>query len=221
MANRVKYGAVWARAKGGGKACPDPERVPIASAYQGAIQGGTNVDLNVGDIVKRLATGYYSIAEGSEITSYNPGTVDADIPFGVIVGFDAYWDGEVMKPTNFLPGATTYGTNFKRQSFAYVVPFNAGIWSIALDATSASFDTYAELLAVVGQNIDIVNSNGVTLKAEPELDLATIADANSLTVRYRIVGLDPSLDNQSFATTSFRLLVQANSYADAPNTVAV
>ncbi len=80
MANRVDYGFKWIRAVNGGKECPAPERWPVASGYQGAIQGGTNVDLHVGDVVKRLSTGYLSLAEGTEITGY-AGT-PADIPVG-------------------------------------------------------------------------------------------------------------------------------------------
>ncbi len=220
MANRIKYGFRGARPLAG-KSCLQTERWPIASGYQGAIQGGTNVDVNVGDVVKRLASGYLSIAEGSEITSYNPATVDADTPVGVVVGFEAYFDGTDMKPTDKLPGGTVYGTNFARQSFALVVPVQNAVWSVAVDATSGSYDTYPEWLAVVGETIDMVNSNGVTLKAEPELDLASIADANGASQIWRIYGLDESRDNRDYAAAGFRLLVTANRYADAPNTAGV
>jgi hypothetical protein len=179
------------------------------------------VDVNVGDVVKRLATGYLSIAEGSEKTSYNPGTVDADIPVGVVVGFEPYYNGTDMTPTNKLPGGTTYGTNFTRQSVALVVPIENAIWSVAVDATSASYDTYAEWLAVVGETIDMVNSDGITDKAEPELDLATIADAVSVSQIFRIYGLDVSRGNRDYDAAGFRLLVTANRYADAPNTAGV
>ena len=220
MANRTQYGFQPVRPRAG-KSCLQPERWPIASGYQGAIQGGNNVDVNVGDVVKRLATGYLSIAEGSEKTSYNPGTVDADIPVGVVVGFEPYYNGTDMTPTNKLPGGTTYGTNFERQSFALVVPIENAIWSVAVDATSASYDTYAEWLAVVGETIDMVNSDGITDKAEPELDLATIADASSLNQIFRIFGLDVSRDNRDYDAAGFRLLVTANRFADAPNTAGV
>ena len=175
----------------------------------------------MGDVVKRLGSGYVSLAEGSEKTNYNPGTIDADIPVGVIVGFTPYFDGVDMRPTNVLPGGTTYGTNFSRQSFALIVPLEAGVWSVAVDATSTSYDTYAEWLAVIGETIDMVNSDGVTDKAEPELDLATIADAVSVSQIFRIYGLDVAQDNQDYAAAGFRLLVTANRYADAPNTAGV
>jgi hypothetical protein len=221
MANRIGYGYQWVRARNGAKEMPAPLRFPVASAYQGAIQGGTNCDVNVGDVVKLLATGYVAIAEGSEKTSYNPGTIDADIPLGVVVAIEPYYDGTVMTPGNKLPGATTYGTNFARQSFVLVVPAEAGIWSVAVDATSASYDTYAEWLAVVGETIDMVNSNGVTLKAEPELDLATIADPVSVSQMWKIQGLTPNLDNKDYDAAGFRLEVIANRYQNAANTAGI
>ena len=220
MANRIKYGFQWDR-NANGKDCPQPERRPVASAYQGAITGGGNVDLNVGDVVKTLADGTIAIAEGSEKTSYDPGVVDADIPYGVIVGFEPYYDGTVMQPTNVLPGGTTYGTNFTRESAALVVPIEMGVWSVAVDATSASYDTYAEWRATVGETIDMVNSNGVTGDAEPELDLATIADSASASQIFKIHGLDPARDNRDYDAAGFRLLVIANRYANAANTAGV
>ena len=221
MANRYKYGFKWVRAVNGGKACPDPERWPIASAYQATIQGGNAVNVNPGDVVKRLSTGYLAIAEGTEITGY-AGT-PANIPLGVVAALEPYFDGKVMAPTNTLPGATTYGTNFARQSFALVVPIQAGVWSVAIDTAAAAHDTYAEYLAFVGERVDFVNSDDRTLDgvaaATPEIDIST--HATTATLRFTIFGLDESQDNQDYAGASFRLLLTANSYADAPNTVGV
>lgn len=222
MANRVDYGFRWTRANNGGKECPPPEKWPIATGYQGAVQGGTNVDLHAGDVVKRLPTGYISLAEGTEITGYS-GT-PADIPLGIIVGFAPYFDGTVLQPTNFLPGGTAYGTNFKRQSFAFVVPAQSGVWEVDIDTAAAAHDTYAEYLAFVGERVDFVNSNTAVapngvVKADPQVDIST--HATTATLRWTIFNLSPSQDSLDFAGENFKLLLIANSYADAPNTVGV
>jgi hypothetical protein len=173
--------------------------------------------------VKKLATGYITIAEGSEITAYNPGVgTDADTPYGVVMGLEPVFDGNVMQPTDhLLSGGGVYGTNFERQTFARVVPIQAGIWSVAFDATSASFDTYAELLAAVGSTVDMVNSNLPTSEAEPELDIATIQDANSINQVFKIYGFDVSEDNRDYAAIGLRMLVIANLYQDAAGTAGI
>ena len=226
MANRYKYGYRWNRGFNGEVACPRGERRAIASGYQGAIQGGSNVDLNVGDVVKILADGTIAIAEGSEITSYNPGTVDTDDPIGVIIGFEEYFDGQVMQPTNRLPGGTVYGTNEDRRSYAFVVPVNAGIWSVAIDTAAAAHDTKAEYLNLIGLNVDFVNSNdrkvgqaSATNAATPELDISTAAVG--VTIGFRIYNLDLAQDNTDYAGASYRLLVTANRFTGAPNTVGL
>ncbi len=227
MPNRYKYGARWVRGRNGAKACPPPEKWPIASGYQAVVQGGNSVDLNPGDIVKRLSTGFLALAEGTEITGYNPPTVDADIAVGVIIGFQNFFDGQVLQPTDRLPGGTVYGTNLTRQSHALVVPLEASIWSIASDVTGAP-TTQAAWQALVGQRVDFVNSDDRTgstgvAAATPEIDISTAAVG--ATLQYTIFGLDPSEDNLDFLGTTtgegFRLLIVANSYADAPNTVGI
>lgn len=223
MANRYRYGFQWARGIDGTRACPDGERLPIATAFTGSIQGGgAAVGLRPGDVVKKLSTGYLDIAEGSEITSYNPGTVDADTPYGVIVGFEPIYDGSVLQPSNNLvAGGGAYGTNFARQTFARVVPIQAGIWSVAIDTAAAAYDTYAEWLATVGETVDMVNSNLPATDAEPEIDISTKGDASSADQVFKIYGLDESQDNKDYAGASYRLLVIANKYADQAGTAGV
>lgn len=215
MANRYGYGWRWSRGIDGTHACPAGERLPVATAFTATIQGGGAVGLKPGDVVKKLSTGYITIAQGSEITSYNPATVDADTPYGVVVGLEPVFDGNVMVPTNHLTsGGGVYGTNFARQTFARVVPVQAGIWSVAIDTAAAAYDTYAEWLATVGETVDMVNSNLPTTVAEPELDISTKGDANSASQIWKIYGLDVSLDNKDYDAAGFRLLVIANKYQD-------
>lgn len=218
MANRAENGFKFVRGINGSRDTPEPEQWPIASGYQGAIQGGGNVDVNVGDLVKRLSTGYLSIAEGTEITSYNPGTVNADIPVGVVVGFSPYFDGTVMQPTSVLPGGTVYGTNFTRQSFALVVPIQSGIWSINVDENTTA-TTYAAYLALVGQRVDFVNTNATATEAGPRIDIS--GHATTVTHRFTIYGLSPSQNDLDYSAVDMSILVTANGYADAPNTVGV
>ena len=221
MANKTTYGLTWARSANGGKDCPAPEEWPVATGYQATVQGGTAVDLNVGDVVKRTSGGTLALAEGTEITSYP--SPAADIAVGVIVGFKPYFDGQVMVPTNFLPGGTVYGTNLSRQSKALVVPLQNGVWQLDCDENSTAA-TIAAYQLLVGENVDFVNKNvavapnGV-VKADPQIDIST--HAVTVTLRFRIYGLAQSLDSDNATETHFKLLLVANSYADAPNTVGV
>lgn len=221
MANRVDYGFKWVRANNGGKECPAPERWPVATGYQAAVNGGTNVDLNVGDVVKRLGTGFLALAEGTEIATYP--TAPGDISLGIIVGFDDFFDGTVLQPTNVLPGGTAYGTNLDRQSHAYVVPAIAGVWQVDCDENTTA-TTIPLYQALVGERVDMVNTNTATdpsgtVKADPQIDIST--HAVTVTLRWTIYGLSQSQDSLDPSAVNFKLLLTANSYADAPNTVGV
>jgi hypothetical protein len=107
-----------------------------------------------------------------------------------------------------------------------VVPVQAGIWSVGFNATASGYDTYAELLAIMGETVDMVNSNSPTSEAEPELDIATIDDAggggaNTAAQVWKFYGIDVSEDNKDYAAVGFRMLVVPNLYQDQPGTVGI
>ena len=202
MADNAKGhpGFKWVRAINGGKDMPAPSKVPVASAYQGAINGGSSIDINIGDPVRRLSTGYWAVADGSE------GAAAGVTVGGIVVGIAPYFDGTSMVPGNRLPGATTYGTNFERQSFIYVVPANAGYWAIDCD-DKVTATTYAAYLAFLGENADHVLTTGSEPKSNCLLD---ISDHKTATAQWRIEEISGSAKNQDFSGLYVELIVRIN-----------
>ncbi len=205
MPNRVQYGATWSVAANGGKACPAPLQLPVATAYQAAINGGGNVDLNIGDIV-RIVNGFIELADGSE------GAGGGESIYGVIVAVRPFFDttiGQVgaLKPTNRLPGGTVYGTNLDRQSLVQVVPMDAGIWEMDCD-DNVTATTLAAYQALVNENVDFINTEDAALaKAQPRLD---ISGHGTPTAQLRITNVSPTLNNQDFSDTFVKLWVRVN-----------
>jgi hypothetical protein len=203
MADNLKFpGFRWSQSANGGKAMPAPMRYPVATAYQGTINGGSNIDINIGDPVKLLSTGYVAHSGGSESSGGN-----ADNVFGIVVGIAPYWNGSVMTPSNVLPGGQgSYGTNFDRQSFVYVIPASAGTFEIDCDDSSTA-TTYAAYLALVGENTDHVLTTGSEPKTNCMLDISLHGTS---TAQWRIVQISTTAANQDFSGKFVKLWVQAN-----------
>ena len=205
--NLVKYGLRWDSAYNGGKSCPAGEYAIVATGYQAAINSGTNVDLQIGDIVRRVASGTVELADGSE------GASSAETMYGVIVGVRPYWDGTVMRPSNKLPGGTEWGTVQERKSQLMVVPVTAGTWSIDVD-DAVTATTEAAYQALIGENADFVNTNtSAAIGAEPQLDISSHV---ATTASFRIIAVSGTVENQDFAGANIKLLVAANEVQNAP-----
>ncbi len=181
-----------------GGSLPSPIRCPIASGYTGSIRAG--------DPIKRLSTGYWQLAT-------NGAAFD-----GVVMRIGPYYNGTRFAPhTDYLPSSTTYGTNFERQSFVYAMPAQRVIFEADCD-DATSITTYANYLAAVGENVDIVIGDGTSnALADPLLDISTHAVTNTLTMRiHGISELNPFMDP---AGTFFKLLVIPNLTSEAPWTI--
>lgn len=197
-ANRVEYGLRWNTAYNGGKSCPASEVGLVATGYQASINSGTAVDIQIGDIVRRVAAGTFEIADGSE------GASSAETMYGVVMGVRPYWDGTVMRPTTKLPGGTAWGTVQERRSELMVVPITAGAWSIDCDEASTA-TTEAAYQALIGENADFVNTNtSALIGAEPQLDISSHV---ATTASFRILGIDQTVSNQFFDGTNVKLIV--------------
>lgn len=180
-----------------GDALPAVFRCPIASGYTGSI--------NIGDPIKRLSTGYWALAT-------NGAAFDA-----VVQRIGPYFDGTRMTFGTKLPSATTYGTNFERQSFVYAMPAQRVVFEADCD-DATSITTYANYLAAVGENVDIVLGDGTSnVAANPLLDISTHAVTNTLTMR--IVGISELNQFMDPAGTYFKLYVIPNLTGDAPWTI--
>lgn len=171
----------------------------VATGYQ-ASPGGTDVDLHIGDPVRRLADGSIALA------------VAGDDLYGAIVGFNPYWDGTRMQPTSYLPGGTVWGTIEARRSEALVVPFSAAIWEI--DADDTVNQTEAAYRALAGANADLSLSADATLKkAFPKLD---VSDIKTATAQLRVWAVSPTKENRDFTGANVKMLVVANETQEAP-----
>lgn len=198
MANNTsKYGFRPAFGGQGGIPCPKPQRMSVASAYQGQDDAsGFSVDLNIGDPVSLVSTGTVGLANGG------------DPVWGVIVGFGYYWDGEVMTPTNRLPGGNTWGTVEERRPWVWVVPANACQWEVDVDENTTA-TTFAAYQLLVGQNIDHqCVGDATTAQARPLLDMATVTVAADTT--WRIEAVSQTQDNRDFSGERVKLIVSCN-----------
>lgn len=191
--NTAQYGFRLYDAGIGGE-LPSPRIGYLASAYQGAVNGGGNVHLGKGDPIKILSTGMMSLAEGSEASG---GTTQA--PIGVCIGGCDYYDGAVMAKGDVIPGATTYGSNLARQSslkYYEVGPAGLGglLWETDIDEDTASFDTLAEYQAAQGAHADhILSYDSTRARAKPRLDISTVGTGDGWKI-YKISGTQNNID---------------------------
>lgn len=211
MANNSHvYGFRWAT-NANGMSQPKPELMAVASAQNFNVSGdATNLNLNVGDPVALLASGFVTLAGGNE----NSQTSQA--AWGVVVGMGpvGFFNGTRMVRQNFLQSGCTWGTNIDRMSQVYVVPFSAGVWEIDMDDNTTA-TTQLGYQAFVGENCDhrlASNSQGFVsaqLAANPVLNIASHAAATT-TLSMRIRGISSNFANQDYSGTFVKLLVSVN-----------
>jgi hypothetical protein len=198
--NPALYGFRWVESRTG-SAYPSLERFPVASAYQAA-PGGVNVDLNIGDPVKKVNDGTVALCAAG------------DACFGIVAGVAPYYDGTKMARANRLPGGTTYGTNLERQSFVFLILAADNIFEAVCD-DAVTFTTQATYTAAIGENVDItINQVSADTHAYPKLDIST-HETGGATKVWRIVGLSKK-NNVDFTGANVPLLVTGNLVQQAP-----
>jgi hypothetical protein len=206
MNNVHRYGFRWSVAANGGRPCPVPVERRVATAYAAlADTGGTDyVDLNIGDPVGHLSTGYIELANAG------------DLCWGIIVGVKQYWDGNKLVNGDRVPYATAYGTNLSRATIVYVVPVTAGVWEIDADENTTAA-TYAAYHALIGGNYPHtcpgLNVGETKPKADPYLDISEGATTAGL--EWRLEAISPTLDNRDFSGENVKLLVSSNASQNA------
>lgn len=205
MSNPYKYGFRWITAGQYGRPMPQPQEARFATGYQGAINGGSNVDLNIGDPVRRLNSGYFEIADGNE-----GGSGGEDL-YGVIVGFKQYYsatEGRIISAPHSVPGGTAYGTILERSTIAYVVPVDSGYFAVCADeATTAA--TEAAFIALLGENCDHRLTTGSEPKASPLLDISTHSATNG---QWRLIDIRRQVDTD-YTSAYVELIVTGNEMA--------
>lgn len=194
------YGFQWDNGANG-RECPNPVTRVVATGYQATNDGaGFSVDLNAGDPVKLVSDGTVALA--------NTG----DAVWGIIIGFNPYWDGTRMVPTKKLPGGTAWGTVEPRRSEVLVVPVDHGqVWRLDCDDKTTA-TTEAAYRAFVGENVTVDcpgdNSDTSNPKADPIIDISDHATTASLV--WRIEGISQTLENKDFSGLYVKLLLKIN-----------
>lgn len=176
---------------------PDIHYHIVATAFTAQDDGtGFTVDLNIGDPVEMVDDGTVNLANGG------------DLVYGIIVSVEPYWDGSAMKPTDYLPTATAWGTNYERASRVGVVLVNQAIWECDFDSTSQP-TTRAGWETLIHNNFPhVCPGDSSTKKAEPYIDVSAAATTAGL--EWRCIGLSPSLHNKDLAGANVKGLFMAN-----------
>lgn len=193
--NAQKYGFRWVKSISG-KGMPHPMRVRIASGYAS--------NINVGDPISLLATGYGGLQVGSE------GTQLANL--GIVVGFEPVYDaaqGFKVPVTKFVASGGVYGTNYEQQTIALVVPGHGSIWEVDCD-DAVTATSYAAYFALIGENTDHVLTATTNV---PRLDISL---HNTTALQWRIVDVSQTADNVDFAGNYVKLLVTPNNVQLVP-----
>ena len=207
--NAAVYGFRWA-GNLYGMSNPKPIEMAVASGANFTVSGdATNLNLNVGDLVKIATDGTVSLCGGNE----NSQTSQA--VWGVVVGMggQGFYNGTRMVRQPFLQSGVTYGTNVSRQSKVLVVPASMGIWECDVDDNTTA-TTYLAYQALIGENCDHRNTpNDALLQANPKLNIASHNPATTALV-WRIYGVSQNFANQDYSGTNVKLLVSPNKGAE-------
>lgn len=190
---------------------PPIKRVPVATGYQGAINGGSNIDLTPGTPVRRLDSGYFESADGSE------GAGGGENIWGIMVGVDQYYDGSALRKGSRVPGATAYGTILDRTTWILVIPATAGLFEIDCDAALAT-PTEAGARALVGSNGDHIRVTGNEPDPDVFLDISDVEakDAAPATAQWRVEAISDTQENQDFTGAYVKLVVSCNEAQHPP-----
>lgn len=185
---------------------PSPVTCRVASGYSGSINGGSTIDINLGDPVRFVSTGTVAHAAGNE-----GGSGGEDI-FGIVCNILPYWDGTRRVPGFRLPAGTAYGSVLERQSFVEVIPVAGQLFEIEADDVVTA-TTEAGYYAFIGENADHRLTTGSEPKTNCMLDISTHGTA---TAQWRIVNISQTVANQDFSGAYVKLYVTCNETQIAP-----
>ena len=179
-----------------------PSAIPVrvASGYTGAINGGSTIDINIGDPVRLIADGTVVHAAGNE------GASGGEAIYGIVVNILPYWDGQRKVFGNRLPANTVYGSLLERQSMVEIYPAFGHVWEIDVDDTVTA-TTESGYVALIGSNCDHRFTTGSEPKTNCLLDISTTGTA---TAQWRVVNISGNMANQDFAGAGVRMLVTCN-----------
>lgn len=210
MDNAARYGIRLHSLIGGGSMPKNfPNSAKFASAYQPAVNGGGNCTIGIGDPITGLASGMCALADGVE------GAGGGLAVKGIITECLPQWSATegTMVMRNPIQGGIVYGTNLSRQTQALYVRADVGVWEMDVVNASTSFDTIAEYQAADGANADHrLVYDSATLRANPKLDLATVA---TTAAQWRIQDISRSSLNMDVTGANFKVLVTCFEFQSA------
>lgn len=187
---------------------PKPLVGQLATGYNGSINGGSAIDLEVGTPVRKLDSGYFEIPDGSEGGSGGE-TID-----GIVVAIRQYWDGSKLRSGSRIPNQTAYGTILERTSEFLYLPAESCYWEVDADDASTA-TTEAAWRALRGSNADHILTTGSEPDANVMLDISSNTDGSPGSAQWRIIDLSPTQENRYLDGLYVKLIVEINESAAA------
>lgn len=226
MANTHRYGIRYVRSIHGAET-PQTFTFPIASGYAPVtvVGAGSSVNLNIGDPARLFEDGTIGLTQDGQSTS-GANTDSDDYTFGIIVGFPRVIVGGYPRPGSFYTTGTTYSGGIGSDSapLVSVIPVDGNIFEIDANAVVGA-GTKSACMAVVGQTAQIaysvLSTGSGQPKANPLLDVSTLAAGGANQLQLVIVGLGKAGDAMDFASTNvtFQVKFTAQQLAVASDTV--
>lgn len=203
MANTHNYGFRWYRSLIG-QSTPQTLPFPVASTYQAATAGSTNVNLNIGDPI-RLVLGSLQLTLDSTDNTGVQGTAAA-ASFGVLAGFPRGVTRGGVGPNSYLTGGYTYsgGIGGDAAPVGLIIPVAGNIFLIDADAVLGT-PTRSGALDLVGQTACIsysVLTSGIGQpKANPRLAVSTLSTDGTGQGQLLIVGVGGIDQDQDYTAS--------------------
>jgi hypothetical protein len=181
-------------------------KLPASGASFDVTGGAQNVGIWPGDVLVDAADQGLALCAGAETTQVSPAYI--------AMGTEFQWDatqGKMMLKHSLSDGIAY--SLAQRAGKVFVARVEDAIWSVAVDDIVTA-TTRAAYQALVGLNVDFKNCGASgELKANPRLHITGAATTNTL--KWRLIGIDPTRDNRDFAGAYVRMLVTIN-IADSP-----
>ena len=207
MANVHRYGFRFQRSISGADT-PQIFTLPIVSGYAPVtvVGAGTAVNLNIGDPVRFNEAGALELVQQGQDTSGANADSD-DFAFGIIAGFPRVVIAGFARPGSFYASGTLYsgGIGSDNAPLVSIIPVNGNIFEVDSSAIVGA-GTKAACMALVGGTAKMVysvlTSGTGQPKANPLVDMTSVAAGSANQLQLQIVGLGKAGDVMDFAATN-------------------
>jgi hypothetical protein len=179
---------------------------PVCQPQRARVASGYVYNLNVGDPIKLLTTGYFDLSAAGETLN------------GVIVGIGPYYDSgwSRMRFGNYLPAATTYTlgdvNGVTTESMVWWVPAAGNLFQAIFDDTT--YATRATFLAAIGLNFDHVCDT--TTSAPNNLPMIDASSGVTTTAQWRLMDFSKDLISVDYTSAYVPMIVSGNEVGTPP-----